>query len=191
MALIYLSVDVEASGPFPGLFSLVSIGAVPVVQGPDGWSVAREHTYYVELKPMEGAGELEAATKIHGLTSEYLREHGLEPAEAMKSFGDYFRKLKRAHKKVTPAAWPSSFDAPYMGWYMQRFVGSNPLGWSAFDIPSYGMGLFRCHRGVLTQKMKAAGLFKANNPNQHHALADAVEQGETLAQLLNYAARMV
>jgi len=28
--IVYFSVDVEASGPVPGLYNLVSIGAVPV-----------------------------------------------------------------------------------------------------------------------------------------------------------------
>ena len=29
-SIVYFSVDVEASGPVPGLYNLVSIGAVPV-----------------------------------------------------------------------------------------------------------------------------------------------------------------
>ena len=29
--LVYFSVDVEASGPVPGLYNLVSIGVVPIV----------------------------------------------------------------------------------------------------------------------------------------------------------------
>lgn len=185
--MIYLSVDVEASGPFPGMYSLLSIGALPVIRGEHGWYLGKDSTFYIELKPLEGAGELEAAMKIHGLTREHLLEHGEEPLEAMKAFGDYLRRLKRKHKKVVPAAWPSSFDAPYIGWYNQKFLGSNPLGWSAFDIPSYALGLFKCTRPELRDKMKAAGLVKPTNPQQHHALNDAIEQGETLVQLLNYA----
>lgn len=188
--MIYLSVDVEASGPFPGLFSLVSIGAIPLLSGPEGWYLAHDNTFYIELQPMEGAGELEAATNIHKLTRQHLLTHGVEPPVAMRTFSDYLRRLKKAHKKVLPAAWPSSFDAPYIGWYNQRFLGSNPLGWSAFDIPSYALGLLRCTRPELRQKMKDAGLVKPTNPHQHHALSDAIEQGETLVQLLNYARRL-
>ena len=34
--------------------------------------------------------------------------------------------------------------------------------------------------------MKKAGIEFGQNPNPHDALADAVEQGQTLANLLNY-----
>ncbi|MGE0496066.1 MAG: hypothetical protein AB7S38_43075 [Vulcanimicrobiota bacterium] len=185
--MIYLSIDIEASGPFPGLFSLVSIGAVPVLRKKNCWEVDEEQTYYAELKPLEDAGELPAATNIHGLTEEYLLEHGREPGPTMREFAQYFNDLTRRYKKVVPAAWPSSFDSPFIGWYMQYFLGQNPLGWSAFDIPSYGMGLFRCGRPALRNQMKKAGIEAGKNPNPHNALADAVEQGQTLAQLLNHA----
>ncbi len=186
--MVYLSVDVEASGPFPGLFSLVSLGAVVVRPNREGtWSVDEEHSFYDELKPLEGADELEAATNIHGLTREYLAKHGREPGLVMEEFAAFFRDLEKNFKKVVPAAWPSSFDSPYIGWYLQYFLEENPIGWSAFDIPSFGMGLFCCHRNALRNMMKKAGIEFGQNPNAHNALADAVEQGHTLARLLNYA----
>lgn len=186
--MVYLSVDVEASGPFPGIFSLVSIGAVVVRSDGHGrWRVDEGLGYYRELKPLEGAAELEAATNIHGLSREHLLEHGGEPAEVMQEFADFFKDLQKRFKKVIPAAWPASFDAPYIGWYLQFFTGDNPTGWSTFDIPSYGMGLFCCHRNALRNLMKKAGIEFGQNPTPHNALADAVEQGQTLANLLNHA----
>lgn len=184
---MYLSIDVEASGPFPGLFNLVSVGAVPVARSKGAWRLETEHTFYLELQPIEGAAELKKATEIHKLTREHLEREGLPAVEAMRRFERYFLKLRKRHKRVTPAAWPSSFDSPYVGWYCQRFLDRNPLGWSAFDIPSYAMGLFHCTRRELRDRMKEAGIRSSNNPNPHNALADAVEQGETLACLLNYA----
>ena len=49
--MIYVSIDVEASGPFPGLYYLVSVGAAPIVRLRDVWVVDRERTFYAELKP--------------------------------------------------------------------------------------------------------------------------------------------
>lgn len=189
--MVYLSVDVEASGPFPGIFSLVSIGAVVVRSDSTGqWWADEKLGYYAELQPMEGAAELEAATKIHGLSTPYLLEHARPPKEVMEEFALFFKDLEKRFKKVIPAAWPSSFDAPYLGWYLQHFTGDNAIGWSAFDIPSYGMGLFRCHRNALRNLMKKAGIEFGNNPNPHNALADALEQGQTLASLLNHARQL-
>lgn len=186
--MVYLSIDVEASGPFPGLFSLVSIGAVVVKSKKDGtWWVDRSASFYEEMKHLPDAKELEAATNIHGLTREYLDKHGRDPGDVMEDFADFFDSLVRKYKKVTPAAWPASFDSPYVGWYLQYFLDDNPLGWSCFDIPSFGMGLFQCHRNALRNLMKKAGIEFGKNPDPHNALADAIEQGETLAQLLNHA----
>jgi DNA polymerase III epsilon subunit-like protein len=189
--MVYLSIDVEASGPFPGLFSLVSIGAVAVrSDGRGHWRVDEQLGFYRELKPLQNAAELEAATRIHGLTREYLLEQGMEPGTVMQEFALFFKELESRFKKVIPAAWPSSFDSPYVGWYLQYFTGENPIGWSAFDIPSFGMGLFCCHRNALRNLMKKAGIEFGKNPNPHNALADAVEQGQTLANLLNYARQL-
>lgn len=189
--MVYLSIDVEASGPFPGLFSLVSIGAVVVRSQKDGiWAVDEDITFYEEMKHLPRAKELEAATNIHGLTREYLDEHGRDPGVVIEEFADFLDSLNRKYKKVTPAAWPASFDSPYVGWYLQYFLDENPLGWSCFDIPSFGMGLFQCHRNALRNLMKKAGIEFGKNPDPHNALADAIEQGQTLAQLLNYAKKV-
>ncbi|MBI3925742.1 MAG: hypothetical protein HY319_09395 [Armatimonadetes bacterium] len=185
--MIYLSIDVEASGPFPGLFSLVSIGAVPLLLSKRVWSVDHEHSFYQELRLLEGAAVMKKAMEIHKLSRAHLEENGLEAPEAMQRFETYFLELKHRHRKITPAAWPSSFDAPYVGWYCQRFLGRNPLGWGAFDIPSYAMGLFRCNRQELRRAMKQAGIVEPANSDPHNALADAVQQGELLCRLLNYA----
>ncbi len=183
-AMIYLSIDIEASGPFPGLFSMVSLGAVPVLRREKTWTLDEDHSFYVEIQPLEGAGEDPEAMAIHGLTVPHLMESGLPPLEAMLDFEAW---LKARGSRCVPAAWPSSFDHPYVGWYLQRFLGRNPLGWSAFDIPSYAMGLLRCHRLNLRSALHKAGLTAPANPKPHHALYDAIEQGHLLANLLNHA----
>lgn len=146
-----------------------------------------EYTFYEEMNHLPDAGELEAATNIHGLTREYLDEYGRDPGIVIEEFADFLDQLERRYKKVVPAAWPASFDSPFVGWYLQYFLGENPLGWSCFDIPSFGMGLFQCHRNALRNLMRKAGIEFGKNPDPHNALADAIEQGHTLAQLLNHA----
>lgn len=189
--MVYLSIDVEASGPFPGLFSLVSIGSVVVRSNSQGkWAVDESTTFYEELKHLPDAGELEAATNIHGLTREYLNANAKDPGQVMEEFAYYLGELQQEYKRVVPAAWPASFDSPYVGWYLQYFLDENPLGWGCFDIPSFGMGLFQCHRNALRNLMKKAGIEFGKNPDPHNALADAVEQGQTLAQLLNHARKV-
>ena len=70
----YISVDVEAAGPIPGTYSLLSIGACVV--GNPGQS------FYSELKPISGAFVAKAMA-VHGLSLETLKQTGEAPATAM------------------------------------------------------------------------------------------------------------
>lgn len=179
----YLSIDVEASGPVPGLYSLVSVGAAPV-RRVDGTWVVGEDTFYVELRPLPDAAELPEATAVHGLTRDHLEAHGREPADAMRALCDYLGTL--GPTKV--AAWPISFDHPFVAWYLWRFLGECPIGHSGFDIASFAMGLFAATgRNATFRAMERAGFVAPSNPHPHHGLHDAIEQAQTLAWLLNHA----
>ena len=183
--MIYLSVDVEASGPVPGLHYLVSLGAAPVVRAQGGlFRVDLERTFYAELSPLEGAAEVPEAMAVHGLSRPHLEAHGLPPAVAMRRFAEYLAGLG----PVKTVVWPASFDHPFIAYYCHRFLGENPVGHGGFDIASYTMGLFgETGRNATYRAIRDTGYVTPHNPNEHNALADAIEQGETLAWLLSRA----
>ena len=185
--VFYLSLDVEASGPFPGLYSLVSVGCVPVLP-PDVnngiWHLS-EKTFYCEFKPLEGAGELAAATEVHGLSDEHLQEKGLDAREGIQNLADYLAGLRLSVPKFMTAAWPASFDQPFIGYYAQRFLGSNPFGYACLDIASLAQGIFRCERRQLRSRLARRGLFRPPKPYPHNALDDAMDQATLLMELLN------
>ena len=182
--MLYLSIDIEASGLFPGIHYLVSVGAVPVVRTGGHWSVDRERTFYVELQPTDGAEEMPESMAVHGLTRDHLLDRGVSPRAAMRQLADYLESLG----DLRAAAWPASFDIPYLGWHLYKLLGRNPLGHSALDIPSFAMGLLGVHdRKHLRPAMARAGFVPPVNPHKHNALADAVAQAETLVWLLERA----
>ena len=74
---IFISVDIEASGPIPGTYSMLAIGAC-VVTNP-------EERFYVELRPISEAS-VPAAMEVIGRTIEEFRRAGREPAEAIAAF---------------------------------------------------------------------------------------------------------
>lgn len=186
--MFYLSLDVEASGPFPGLYSLVSVGCVPVYP-PDErepeWRVDEQNTFYCEVKPLPDGLNLAAADEVHGLSLEHLEAEGLEPLEAVTRLAEYVTALRKLRPKYMMAAWPASFDLPFVGYYAQRFLGENPFGYAALDIASLAQGIFRCERRQLRSRLARHKLFRAPKPYPHNALDDALDQAVLLSKLLN------
>lgn len=76
----FISVDVEAAGPIPGVYSLLSIGAC----------LADDDTVAFEclLKPISKEADPKALA-VSGLSLDELKRRGLEPGEAMRRFGSW------------------------------------------------------------------------------------------------------
>ncbi len=62
---LYFSVDIEASGPMPGEYSMLSLGACRVD--------ALEHTFYAELRPISDRF-VPAALEVSGFDLHWLIE---------------------------------------------------------------------------------------------------------------------
>ena len=80
----YISVDIEASGPVPGEFSMLSLGACVVG--------ATEKNFYVELKPITLNFKPESLA-IAGLDLDHLSRAGTPPPEAMHAFDEWLREV--------------------------------------------------------------------------------------------------
>ncbi|WP_374222642.1 hypothetical protein [Streptomyces spinoverrucosus] len=81
---LYISVDIEADGPIPGPYSMLSLGAaVAGRQDADGLTAAdpEERTFYRELRPISEEFVPEALA-VSGLDRERLEREGAEPAAA-------------------------------------------------------------------------------------------------------------
>ena len=73
----YVSVDVEASGPIPGEYSLLSIGACSIFEP--------RSSFYVELKPLNN-NFTEEAMSIHHLSLALLSEQAEGRTQPSVSF---------------------------------------------------------------------------------------------------------
>src|SRR5438067_1294281 len=97
---IYISVDIEAAGPIPGEYSLLSIGACLTND--------IDQSFYIELHPINGRF-VQRALDISGLSLQYLRQNGKSPLEAMTLFRDWLRKISTGSKPVF-VGFNASFD---------------------------------------------------------------------------------
>lgn len=181
----YISVDIEADGPIPGPYSLLSIGAaVAGTQTAEGFTAAdpEERTFYRELRPISEEFVLEALA-VSGLDRERLRSEGAEPAVALGEFTDWVREVAAGAQPVM-CGYPASYDWTFLYWYLIRFTGSSPFGHSGcLDMKTLyatkaGLPLRAVAKGTMPRHLLS------RRPHTHHALDDAMEQAELLANLM-------
>lgn len=165
---VFISVDVETSGPIPGEYSLLTIGAVNV----DDISQAFECT----LKPLSRNADSKAM-EVTGLSLEELDRTGLTPQEAMVRFSDWLVGVIGVNRSAVFVGLNAPFDWSFINYYFHRFTGGNPFGFAALDIKAYYMGSTGCSWSDTRSSRMAAILCPATR-GTHVALDDALYQAE-------------
>lgn len=168
----YISVDIETSGPIPGDYSLLSLGACIV-----GHS---DEALYLEFKPLN-ENAVPEALRVSGLDMARLALDGESPHDAMRKFADWIAKAAGNQKPVF-VGFNAGFDWSFVNWYFIHFTGDNPFGFSALDIKAYYMGLVGC-AWEETRSSRMRPEFQAARTVDHHALHDARAQGEMFAKM--------
>ena len=163
----YVSVDVEASGPNPGTYSLLSIGAC-VVFDPT-------KTFYVELQPVTDAFTPEAMA-VGGLDLERLREHGIPPEQATRQFRDWVSNSAPGDRTPVFVGLNAPFDWMFVADYFHRFLGHNPFGHKALDIKALFMGATGSRWNDTKFGHIAEHYGMAQRALTHNALEDALAQ---------------
>lgn len=169
---LFISVDIETSGPTPGRYSMLSLGACVV--GED------VHRFYVELQPL-GPGAVPAALRVVGRPLEAFVEAGVTPEEAMRQFADWVAAVAAGSRPIF-VAFNAPFDWAFVNWYFHEFLGENPFGFTALDIKAYYMGL----AGTAWADTSGARIpehLRGPQAHTHHALEDAVEQAQMFERM--------
>ena len=164
----YIVVDVETSGPTPGKYALLSIGACTI-------SDPRK-TFYIELQP-DAQDVLEEAMQVNKLSLDDLRKAGLPPHEALAQFSDWIYGVLPENRKAVFTAFNAPFDWMFVNHYFHKYLGFNPFGHKALDIKAYYMGVY----GVTwsdTSHNKISAELILNQELPHHALQDAIMEAD-------------
>ena len=171
---LYVSVDVETSGPVPGIYSLLSIGAC-VISEPN-------QSIYLELQP-DGLKHDPEAVAVTGLDLTKLENEGLAPQAAMLKLQQWLNQICSAGQKVVFVGLNTPFDWSFINYYFHKYSGSNPFGFTAIDMKAYYMGATGCCWKETKSSQMTARLNPISAPN-HNALDDARFQGELFALML-------
>ena len=165
---VFFSVDVETSGPIPGEYSLLTIGACDVFND--------TKTFECKLKPINH-NVVPEALAVTGLSLEILEQEGLPPAKAMQNFHDWVQNVAGIDGKPIFVGFNAAFDWSFINYYFHLFLGHNPFGFAALDIKSLYMGAVNCS----WEQTKSSQIGKKLNPKlsgTHDALQDARHQAE-------------
>lgn len=185
---LYFSLDVESSGPAPGLYSMLSLGLCVVG--------AYHKQFYRELKPITYRHKIEALKvgclglrcleQIRRHDAHYnpesgdfsprrvlhwLTTHGEPPLRVMCDLNNWVRAVAGSNRPVIVAA-PAAFDCSFVNYYFAAFFdGTNPFGHSAEDINSFYRGAVG-NPDAHVEDLKIPDT--RNSP--HNALEDALYQ---------------
>lgn len=170
---LYISVDIEASGPIPGEYSMLSLGACVVGQP--------EQAIYLELKPDSPRHDPEAVS-VTGFDLQELAVTGVAPLQAMLRLAEWLANVSASGKKVVFVGLNAPFDWSFVNYYFHKYLGENPLGFAALDIKAYYMGAFNLEWRQTKSSHMSANLLPQSSPT-HNALDDARFQAE-LFQLM-------
>ncbi len=169
-----ISLDIEAAGPIPSQYALLSVGACTV-------TLPRK-TFYVELIPDKEKAEA-GATKVHGLDLEKLKQEGLPPAEAMQRLASWLAEVIPTGINPVMLAFNAPFDWMFIHDYFIRYLGHNPFGHSAVDIKAIYLGA----SGKSWQESSGENLHRRYIHGKllsHNALQDAIDQSVIFEGLL-------
>ncbi len=176
---LYISVDIESSGPIPGEYSMLSLGAAVVGD--------ISQNFYVEFKPLN-KNYVPQALKVSGFSLEQLEKTGEQPAVAMKKFEEWISMVAAgtkvsAERRPVFVAFNATFDWQFVNYYFHKFLGRNPLGISGLDIKAYYMGKQGCSFGE-TAKRKMDKKYLSSRKHTHNARDDALEQAEIMGKVM-------
>lgn len=171
---VYISVDVETSGPIPGEFSMLTIGACDAYRP--------EVAFGCSIKPTTLNADPEALA-VTGLSLTELARDGLDPKEAMRQFGEWVATAVGKDGMPVFVGFNAPFDWSFVNYYFWRYGGSNPFGFSALDIKSLYMGAKKSTwKDTRSTNMK--NMLGACTEGTHDALEDAKFQAELFRLIL-------
>ncbi len=171
---IFISVDIEAAGPIPGRYAMLSLGACLVGDPREG--------FYVEFQPTSMAF-VQDALEVSGLSLEALRGRGMPPSEAMQRLDVWLNRVTPPESRPVMVGYNAAFDWAFLNHYFLHYRGHNPFGYAPLDIKSFYMGL----SGLPWSKTGTADLparYMDGQQLPHNALEDARLQALAFRRML-------
>ncbi len=158
---MYVMIDIEADGPIPGDYSMISFGAVVV-------EPSLSTTFYGKLRPISEQWVPDALA-VSGFTRDETLAFD-DPKSVMTAFAAWLKQ--HVPKRPMFIADNNGFDWSFINWYFHHFVGTNPFGHSSTNLGSLYKGLVKDVTKSFKHLRKTA--------HTHNPVDDALGNAEAL-----------
>lgn len=180
----WFCIDIECSGPVPGLYDMLSLGAVPVVQTSDDFEIGE--TFYVEIVPTAPRVD-PGAMKVNGLDLERLRREGSDLGDALDALTAFVQANTVEGSKPVFVGHNAPFDWSFVSYAYHASGRENPFGYKALDTKALSMGVLGLHwfdsnKETLDERLQ---LPPVQHDQVHRADYDAWYQAHILKALLS------
>jgi len=186
---LYISADIEADGPIPGPFSMLSMGLCVTARF-DGSMFTpydpRERTFYAELKPISDRFDSEAL-RVTRLDRNALAATAETPRDAMTRAAGWVNDVAGDDRPVL-VGFPASFDWMFIYWYFVNFCEQgSPFAFSSvLDMKTMYQQRARIVVSRSGKDDLPDDLILGTQTHTHNALDDAVEQAELFVRLWDW-----
>jgi hypothetical protein len=165
--VLRISVDIEADGPIPGKYSMISLGAVVIES-------ALNRTFYGTLRPISDE-YIEAALKSTGFTREETLRFPV-PRETMWDFYEWITEINKDQSRLPMFVSDNAgFDWMFTCWYFHTYTRGNPFGFSSLSLTSLYKGWDR--------NLFSSFKHLRDTKHTHNALDDAKGNAEAFLKL--------
>ena len=180
----WFCIDIEASGPVPSLFDMISLGAVAVHENEDG-TLRIGDSFYVEIVPT-APGWDEEAEAIHGLSRAHLNANGVSRKQAMEDLAQWVKASTDQGTKPTFVGHNAPFDWSHVAWCYAAEGQTNPFGYKALCTKALATGVLGVHWLDSSKETlaEALSLPSEDTTQKHRADYDAAYQALVLKGLL-------
>jgi hypothetical protein len=126
----HIVLDVEADGPCPGLYNLISFGLVSVADPAS--------SFLGQVLPILDSPGIAEARAVCGVSFE-LQKTWRPPDHVMAEARDWLLAITGGKRAIFWSDNPA-FDWQYWNWYCHKYLGENPAGFSARRIGDLDAG---------------------------------------------------
>jgi DNA polymerase III alpha subunit (gram-positive type) len=176
---IYVSVDIETTGPAPDMYSMISLAAVAYD------ATGKEIGFFIaNLEEAPGAARDDNTMKWWQRFPEAWAAATKNPEPPEKAMKDFALWLDHLPGKLTFVGYPAGFDFTFVYYYLIRFAERSPFSFSSLDMKTLAWVLLGGNYYEAVKKYWPRRWFDPSLKHSHVALEDAREQGASFFKMV-------